>query len=65
MGTRSVEETVESKQRHILARSELRMLSDEVMKLVGILDGINRVGRRSRSREHAGGADVADASGER
>jgi hypothetical protein len=38
----SVEETVESKQRHILARSELRTLSDEVMQLVGILDGINR-----------------------
>ena len=38
----SVEETVESKQRHILARSKLRTLSDEVMQLVGILDGINR-----------------------
>ncbi len=38
----SVEETVEGKQRHILARSELRTLSDEVMQLVGILDGINR-----------------------
>jgi hypothetical protein len=33
---------VQSKQRHILARSELRTLSDEVMQLVGILDGINR-----------------------
>jgi hypothetical protein len=30
---------VESKQRHILARSELRTLSDDVMQLVGILDG--------------------------
>ena len=38
----SVAETVEGKQRHILARSELRTLSDEVMQLVGILDGINR-----------------------
>jgi hypothetical protein len=38
----SIEETVASKQRHILARSELRTLSDEVMRLVGILDGINR-----------------------
>ncbi len=38
----SVEETVESKQRHILARSELRTMSDEVMQLVGVLDGINR-----------------------
>jgi hypothetical protein len=38
----SVEETVASKQRHILARSELRTLSDQVMQLVGILDGINR-----------------------
>jgi hypothetical protein len=35
----SVEETVESKQRHILTRSELRTLSDEVMQLVGMLDG--------------------------
>ena len=33
---------VQSKQRHILARSELRTLSDEVMQVVGILDGINR-----------------------
>ncbi len=38
----SVVETVEGKQRHILARSELRALSDEVMQLVGVLDGINR-----------------------
>jgi hypothetical protein len=38
----SVEETVASKQRHILARTELRRLSDEVMQLVGVLDGINR-----------------------
>lgn len=38
----SVVETVEGKQRHILARSELQTLSDEVMQLVGILDGINR-----------------------
>ncbi len=38
----SVVETVEGKQRHILARSELRALSDEVMQLVGVLDGVNR-----------------------
>jgi hypothetical protein len=38
----SIDETVASKQRHILARSELRRLSDQVMQLVGILDGINR-----------------------
>ena len=38
----SIEETVESKQRHILARRRLRTLSDEVMRLVGVLDGINR-----------------------
>jgi hypothetical protein len=38
----SVDETVASKQRHILARRELRRLSDQVMQLVGILDGINR-----------------------
>jgi hypothetical protein len=38
----SITETVESKQQHILARTELRRLSDQVMQLVGILDGINR-----------------------
>ena len=37
-----VDETVASKQRHIVARTELRRLSDQVMQLVGILDGINR-----------------------
>ena len=38
----SEEETVASMQRHILARSELRRLSVQVMQLIGILDGINR-----------------------
>jgi len=38
----SIAETVESKQQHILARTRLRTLSDEVMQLVGVLDGINR-----------------------
>jgi hypothetical protein len=38
----SVAETNGGKQDHVLARAELEMLSDEVMQLVGMLDGINR-----------------------
>ena len=38
----SLAETVESKQQHILARTKLRTLSDDLMQLVGVLDGINR-----------------------
>ena len=64
----SVEETVASKQRHILARAELRRLSDQVMQLVGILDGINRyrfarephlLAAWDRAKHVAGGSQVA------
>jgi hypothetical protein len=35
-------ETNGGKQHHVLARAELDDLSDEVMRLVGMLDGLNR-----------------------
>ena len=38
----SVVETTGGTQDHILARAELQELGDEVIRLVGILDGINR-----------------------
>ena len=38
----SVAETNGGKLDHVLARAELEALSDEVMRLVGMLDGINR-----------------------
>ena len=38
----SVAETNEGLQGHVLARAELDTVSDEVMKLVGMLDGLNR-----------------------
>ena len=64
----SVDETVASKQRHILARTELRRLSDQVMQLVGILDGINRyrfarepqlLAAWDRAKHVVGGSQVA------
>ncbi|HKT60263.1 MAG TPA: hypothetical protein VJQ46_09440 [Gemmatimonadales bacterium] len=39
---RSLTETADGTQDHVLARAELDQLSDEVSRLVGILDGINR-----------------------
>ena len=38
----SVAETNEGQQDHMLARAELDTVSDEVMQLVGMLDGLNR-----------------------
>jgi hypothetical protein len=38
----SVAETNEGKQGHVLARAELDTVSDEVINLVGMLDGLNR-----------------------
>jgi hypothetical protein len=38
----SVAETIEGRQDHVLARAELDTVSDEVMRLVGMLDGLNR-----------------------
>jgi len=38
----SVSETNEGRQGHVLARAELDTVSDEVMRLVGMLDGLNR-----------------------
>lgn len=38
----SVAETTGGTQEHVLARAELDQLSDEVTRLVGMLDGINR-----------------------
>ena len=38
----SVTETVEGKQGHVLASRELQVVSEEVMLLVGLMDGINR-----------------------
>jgi hypothetical protein len=63
----SVTETVEGKQRHILARAELRTLSDEIMQLVGMLDAINRyrfagepqlLAAWDRAKHVAGGSQV-------
>jgi hypothetical protein len=45
----SVAETNGGKQDHVLARAELDDLSDEVMRLVGMLDGLNRY-RSERDR---------------
>jgi hypothetical protein len=42
-------ETNGGKQHHVLARAELDDLSDEVMRLVGMLDGLNRY-RSERDR---------------
>jgi hypothetical protein len=38
----SVSETIEGRQGHVLARAELDTVGDEVMRLVGMLDGLNR-----------------------
>ena len=38
----SVAETNQGKRDHVGARAELKAVSDEVMKLVGLLDGLNR-----------------------
>ena len=38
----SVSETLEGKQGHVLASRELRAVSEEVMLLVGMMDGVNR-----------------------
>jgi hypothetical protein len=46
----SLAETNGGKQDHVLARAELDALSDEVMRLVGMLDGLNRY-RFERDRQ--------------
>ena len=46
----SVAETNEGRQDHVLARAEMDTLSDEVMRLVGMLDGLNRY-RFERDRQ--------------
>jgi hypothetical protein len=38
----SLQETDDGKQSHVAARAELETLSDEIMRLVGMLDGFNR-----------------------
>jgi hypothetical protein len=38
----SLEETDDGKQSHVSARAEMKTLSDEIMRLVGMLDGFNR-----------------------
>jgi hypothetical protein len=38
----SLQETHDSKQSHVAARAEMDTLSDEITRLVGMLDGINR-----------------------
>jgi hypothetical protein len=38
----SLEETDGGKQSHVVARAEMKTLSDEISRLVGILDGFNR-----------------------
>jgi hypothetical protein len=38
----SLQETHDSKQSHVAARAEMDTLSDEIVRLVGMLDGINR-----------------------
>ncbi len=38
----SLEETDDSKQSHVAARAEMKTLCDEIMRLVGMLDGFNR-----------------------
>lgn len=38
----SLQDTNEGRQSHVAARAEMKTLSDEVMRLVGMLDGFNR-----------------------
>jgi hypothetical protein len=38
----SLQETDDGKQSHVAARAEMKTLSDEIMRLVGMLDGFNR-----------------------
>jgi hypothetical protein len=38
----SLAETDDGKQSHVAARAEMKALSDEIMRLVGMLDGFNR-----------------------
>jgi len=38
----SLQETSDGKQSHVAARAEMDTLSDEIMRLVGMLDGFNR-----------------------
>jgi hypothetical protein len=38
----SLQETDDGKQSHVAARAEMKALSDEIMRLVGMLDGFNR-----------------------
>lgn len=38
----SLRETDDGKQSHVAARAEMKTLSDEIMRLVGMLDGFNR-----------------------
>jgi hypothetical protein len=46
----SLQETDDGKQSHVAARAEMKALSDEIMRLVGMLDGFNRY-RFHRDRE--------------
>jgi hypothetical protein len=38
----SIQETDDGKQSHVAARAEMRALTEEIMRIVGILDGFNR-----------------------
>ena len=38
----SLQETDDGKQSHVAARAEMKTLSDEISRLVGMLDGFNR-----------------------
>jgi hypothetical protein len=38
----SLQESSDGKQDHVLARAEMKVLGDEIMQLVGMLDGFNR-----------------------
>jgi hypothetical protein len=38
----SLQDTTQGKQSHVAARAEMKTLSDDVMRLVGMLDGFNR-----------------------
>jgi hypothetical protein len=38
----SLQESDDGKQSHVAARAEMKALTDEIMRLVGILDGFNR-----------------------
>lgn len=46
----SLEDTDDGKQSHVAARAEMKTLCDEIMRLVGMLDGFNRY-RFHRDRE--------------